>query len=258
MKKLILTIFTLGLTLSLVLTGCGGNSNKTEIKTSDGQLTVGDNVKWPQENMGNLQAPNAKIVGVVKDTASQACIVAFSEMKEDDAVKYLVKLKDLGYKSIMEVNDTDGIIFSGKNANDVLVTFAYNKTATEGTVTYSINSSENKSTNIPQSSQATIDMTDVSPWPKNFISGVPELNGKIVNVSNSNDESVTIDLEYVEKTDFETLIKALKQNGYTVEADEDKDSYSYEYKAYNANGDWIDAYMKYDNKTVMIDMEKAK
>lgn len=257
MKKLILTIFTLGLTLSLVLTGCGGSNNKTEIKTSDGQLTVGDNVKWPQDNMGDLQAPNAKIVGVVKDTSSQVCVVAFSEMKQDEAAKYLVKLKELGYKSVLEVNDNDGIMFSGKNANDAMVTFAYNITAMEGSVTYSINPTESKNIN-PQSSQVSIDMSDVSPWPKNFISGVPELNGKIVNVSNSNDESVTIDLEYVEKTDFETFVKTLKQNGYTVEANEEKDSYSYEYKAYNENGDWIDAYMKYENKTAMIDMEKAK
>lgn len=282
MKKHIITILTLIFTLSLILSGCSaiGSLKNGSFKTNDGEIIAGDNVKWPESNMGGLNKPDAKITAVIKDDASGSYNVAFSDMSNEKATQYIADLKKHGYQSIMEVNDADGVMFSGKNSGGVMVTFTYNNTAKEGTVSYLPNSPDStmssianpsdsavsnkpntsNSTNQGDDSQSTsskIDMTDVSPWPQDFLSGVPELKGKIVNVLKQNNDSATIDIEYVEKTDFEAYVGTLKQNGFTVDSDETKDSYSYEYRAYNQKGDNVYVTMNYEYKKVMVYIQKA-
>lgn len=256
MKKQILMSIALFVVLSFCITGCSKNSST--VKTDEGEIVAGDSVDWPDDNMGDLSEPDATITAIVKDDTTGNCTVAFSEMSKDDATKYLTKLKDLGYQSIMEVNDTDGIMFSGQNAKGILVTFTYNYTAKEGTVSYVVDSDDyTDSGSGSQIIESSVDMTDVSPWPNGFITGVPELKGKISNVSNMNNVTSTVYLDYVEQSDFETYVATLKQNGYNVDANEYKDSSSYNYGAYNANGDYVNAYMDYESKTAEIVMEKA-
>jgi len=179
-------------------------------------------------------------------------------MSNENAIQYVAKLKELGYQSIMEVNDTDGVMFSGKNSSGVMVTFTYNNTAREGTISYLPNPSDGtEPVDGSQINSLSVDMADVSPWPQNFMSGIPEMKGKITNVLNQNDENVTIELEYVEKSDFEAYVSTLKQNGYTVDADETKDSYSYDYRAYNQNGDCVNISMSYEYEKATVYMKKV-
>jgi hypothetical protein len=39
--------------------------------------------------------------------------------------------------------------------------------------------------------------------------------------------------------------------------DEGKDSYTYDFRAYNENGDYVNAYLSYEGKTATVYMEKA-
>ena len=257
MKKYILLILTVICTFSFILSGCVG-TKENGIKTSDGEIVAGDNIKWPESNMGGLQKPDANITAVIKDDTSGSYTVAFSGMSKEKAVQYVAKLKEQGYQSIMEVNDTDGIMFSGKNTSGILATFTYNNTAKEGSISYVPNTSESSGTVSNSSdSKSSVDMTDVSPWPQNFMSGISEMEGKITDVLNQNDENVTVELEYVEKSDFEAYVSTLKKNGYTVDADETKDSSGYDYRAYNQKGDYINASMSYEYKKATVYMEKA-
>lgn len=265
MKKTLSILLAAMLIFTFVLTGCSGSDDKKDkdkdkdTKSGDATIVAGDNVKWPGNKMGGIEKPDAKITAVVKDDKTGNYTVAFSDMSKDSAQQYIDKLKALGYKSIMEVNDTDGILYSGQNSEGVLATFTYNYTAKEGTVAYlpKPDGITNPTGDSDPDSSSEIDMTDASPWPQDFLAGVPELNGKITNVSNQNDENISVDLEYVEKADFEAFISALKKNGYTVDADELKDTSSYEYTAYNAKGDRLIAQMTYEYKRANVYLEKA-
>lgn len=255
MKKQTIIVFTLIILILLAFAGCGSNNT---VSTKDGTITAGDNVSWPQDSMGDLPKPNAKITAVVKDDATGCCAVTFSDMTNSDAVSYISAIKQQGYQAATEFTDNENIMFSGQK-NKAIVTFTYNKSSAEGSVSYiyeESSSNENQSGNS-NDNVSNIDMSDISPWPSNFMPNIPELKGKIVNVLNQNNETIEINMEYVEKTDFEAYIAVLKQNGYTVDADEVKDSNSYDYRAYNKNGDFINPYMRFGDKTVIIYMEKS-
>lgn len=282
MKKYILISLTVILTFSFILSGCGNNEKLKDdsiksgdetvsIKIDNGDIVAGDDVEWPENNMGDIAKPNSKITAVLKDDTTGNCTVVFSDMDKEDAVQYVEELKKLGYQPIMEVNDADEVMFSGKNSKEVMATFTYNNTAKEGSVSYipnpsddigTLNDSENNNSNVDSkddsvNSSSVIDMTDVSPWPSDLIFGLPELNGKIIDVINQNDETITIELEYVEKSDFESFLSNVKNSGFTVDSDEVKSASSYEYFAYNQNGDTIILDMTYESKTVSVYVEKA-
>lgn len=135
MKKTLSVLLTAMLIFTFVLTGCSGSDDKKDkdkdkdTKSGDATIAAGDNVKWPSDKMGGMEKPDAKITAVVKDDKTGNYTVAFSDMSKDSAQQYIDKLKALGYKSIMEVNDTDGILYSGQNSDGVLATFTYNYTA---------------------------------------------------------------------------------------------------------------------------------
>lgn len=270
MKKTMGIFLAAVMMISIFLPGCASIAKLKDgsIKTSDGEIVTGDNVKWPDTNMGGLTKPNAKITAVLKDDKTGNYTVAFSDMDKEKAAQYVEMLKTQGYKSVMEVNDADGIIYSGQNSSGVAVTFTYNNTAREGTISYvptaasgtgdSVVSQDPASLdNTSKDTSSQVDMTDASPWPQNFMTGVPEMNGKITNVLNQNDENITVELEYVKKADFEAYVADIKKNGYTVDADEIKDTYSYEYRAYSKTGDCIHITMNYEYEKATVYMEKA-
>ncbi len=275
MKKIALITLILTLTTTLLLSGCFGTPKQQGIKTSEGEIVIGENVKWPDADMGGLSKPNATVVTVMKDNLSGSCIVAFSDMTTETATQYIASLKQQGYAPVLDMTDTDGSIFSGAKTDGANVTFTYNISAKEATLTYTpaqgsvsgvtgtsgqTGTSNQTGTSLPtdtSEAQGPVDMTDVSPWPNNFITGVPELKGKITNVSNQNNQNMTVELTYVEKANFEAYVNTLKKNGYTVDIDEGKDSYTYDFRAYNENGDYVNAYMSYDSKNATVYMEKA-
>jgi len=264
MQKIALVTLILMLTAALLLSGCGLLKPKTQgIKTSEGEIVVGENVKWPDADMPGLTKPNATVVTVIRDNASGSCSVAFSEMTAETATQYIASLKQQGYAPVLDMTDTDGYLFSGAKSDGENVTFTYTNSTKEGTITYTPAqggvSGVTGTSELTDASEAQgpVDMTDVSPWPNNFLAGVPELKGKITNVSNQNNQNVTVELSYVEKADFEAYVSTLKKNGYTVDADESKDSYTYDFRAYNENGDYVNAYLYFESKTATVYMEKA-
>lgn len=257
-KLLIAALILCGVTM---FTACGGgnktDNNSEKPGTTQGSggsdnspgtsINTGQDMKWPSEFMGNLPEPKGKITAILKDDKSGTCTVAFSEMTLEDAKTYAAKIKELGYKDGLEVSDADGVIINGRTNEGYGMGFAYNSTAKEGTVWYSKNGS-------PAS-----DLTDAAPWPKDFIKGVPELDGKIVDVVNDNNKSVTVHLEYVKKENFEAYVEQLKKNGYTVETDEIKNVDSIDFRAYNADREWVHAYLQIreNNNSATVEMEKA-
>ncbi len=281
MKKHLLRILPLALTLSLALTsltGCGilGKPSASGSVAASGQnisgtsgtsnggavnpTVSGDAAAWPKEKMGDLVRPNAPITAVVSDDVNASYIVAFADMSKEDAEKYVENLKTQGYTAITELTDAQGILFVGQNAAGSQVTFAYDFAEKDGSVTY-VSASGNPGASTPNPGNSTgnpasVDMTDVSPWPASFLADIPELAGKITNVLNQNDDSVTVDLEYVEKKDFETFVAALK-TAYADSPDETKDSYTYDYTGYNANGDYVSVSMNYEQKTASVYLEKS-
>lgn len=230
-----------------------GNSDKNENDNS-GSITTGEQLKWPKELMGNLPEPKGKITVVLKDTSQGQCTVAFSEMAKEDAKNYTIKIKEIGYKEDLEATDAESIIMSGTAKDGSQVCFTYKIASKEGTVIYN-----SKGINSASDSNAPQDMTDAMPWPKDFIKGVPELTGKIVDVVNRNGNNTTVYLEYVNKADFEKYVDQLKENGYTVESDETSNVESIDFRANNADGDYVHAYLSINeggNKAT-VEMEKA-
>ncbi|HOP09862.1 MAG TPA: hypothetical protein PK629_00035 [Oscillospiraceae bacterium] len=283
MKRITLITLILMLAIALLLSGCSFGKPQTEgIKTSEGEILVGEQLEWPGSSMGGLSKPNATITSIIKDNDTENCTVSFSAMSSETAAQYIENLKQQGYLAVIDVSDTDGLFYSGANAAGVCVLFTYTNSSQEGIISYTpsqgsvpsqvstagqtgVSSQETTSnqTGVTESvdssseDEVPIDMTDVSPWPDGFLDGVTELAGKIMNVYNQNDENITVELFYVEKSDFEAYVSTLKQNGYTVDVDEGKDSYSYDFRAYNENGDYVNAYMYYESKTATVYMEKA-
>ncbi|NMC57229.1 MAG: hypothetical protein GYA50_08425 [Eubacteriaceae bacterium] len=141
MKKHVLIIFTLILVFSCIFTGCTGADEKV-VNTKDGTIIAGDNISWPQDNMGDLAKPNAKITGVIKGESDKSCAVTFSDMTKSDAEAYISAIKQHGYQSLIEFTDDESIMFSGQK-NNITVTFTYNTSAKEGSVSYILESSSN-------------------------------------------------------------------------------------------------------------------
>jgi len=260
------------LCMGLSLTACGGIQKSGKAGSEDRQsgqtqsskntennkttIAAGQNMEWPKDKMANMTEPKAKVTAIVKDDATKQCTVAFGEMAETDAKAYVLKLKELGYvNNVVEMTDANSIMFSGESSSGEQVTFVYTISTKDGTIFYDPKGKGAGSVSISKS----IDMTDATAWPVNFISGVPELAGKITDVVNDNDKAVTVYLDYVKKADFEAYVKQLKQNGYTVEADESTSVSSIDFKAYNAAKEWVHVYLNItaDNNNATVDMEKA-
>ncbi len=252
--------------LTLTLAACGGGKTEDSGKTEDGgkaaqenagnvstgaELDFGQNLKWPADSMGKLPEITGKITGVLKDDGSGQCTVAFSEMTKENAQAYIAEMKKMGYTGELSMADEESLVHSGKAADGSTAFFTYNVTAKEGTISYGSGKTSGQSA-------AEIDRNDAAPWPKNFMESVPELAGRITDVVNDNNKKVTVSLEYVDKAIFEDYIKLLKLNGFTQDADENTSVSAIDFRAYNAQGEWVNAYLRIEegNNTATITMEK--
>lgn len=277
MKKGTLLISAIIIFTAMLLTSCRGVGNvikkkipggdikidesSGKIESGDSSMSFGENLKWPKEFMVNMPEPKGNVTAVVKDDKTRQCSVCISEMNKDDASDYAASLKKLGYSGGVEVSDSESIMFSGKASDGSEVVFLYNTTSKEGSVSYNPNKgaadSNSNSNTESNTNNGPVDLTDVAPWPKEFTKDIPELKGKIVSASNNNNY-VSASLEYVEKKDFEAYIKQLKDNGYTIDADESASTDSIDFSAYNAKGEWVRAYLiiEGDITKVIVEMEK--
>ena len=118
----------------------GGNVNITEdggkVEINGETYEAGENLEWPKDAMGKIPKPAANVTFVMKGDVNTGCTVALDEFSIDDAKEYVDKLKELGFKDGMDMSDSDGIIFSGKDSKGYLVNFVYNSSAEEGTIAY--------------------------------------------------------------------------------------------------------------------------
>lgn len=257
------------LCLILMLTACGADktnqsndgTQSTENSQKEPSIDLGEDLKWPKDFMGNIPEPIGKITAVISDEATKQCTVTFAEMSKEDAAAYAKRIEELGYVGGLKVSDADLISINGEDTTGARVDFLYNVSPKEGVISFrSKDAAQDGNPGISgTSSTLSVDMTDLASWPSEYIAGIPELHGKIVDVLES-DGSVSVDLEYVEKSDFENYVKQLKENGYTKDIDETSGLSTIDFRAYNENGDWVHAYWNAgeDKNTASIMMEKSE
>lgn len=256
------------LCMILILPACGVGKEQSDGNTvqsagnmqNEPSVELGKELEWPKDMMGDLPEPKGKITAVIDDKTAKQCTVAFGEMSEEEAETYAKKIEELGYTGGMNLSDKDIISVNGENADGSKADFVYNITAKEGVISFqSGDAAQSGISGGETASSEPADMTDLAPWPSDYIAGVPELQGKIIDIV-ENDASISVDLEYVDKADFENYIKLLKENGYTVDADETSGLNAIDYRAYNNSGEWVHAYWSIgeDKNTASVMMEKAE
>jgi len=257
------------LCLILVLAACGADKTSqsggaTQNKgnaQNEPSINLGEDLKWPKDLMGNLPEPKGKITAVIRDEATKQCTVTFVEMSKEEAGAYAKKIEELGYAGGLKVAADDLISANGEDTTGARVDFLYNVSPKEGVISFRHKDTAKDSNPGAggTSSARPVDMTDLAAWPSEYMIGIPELEGKIIDVQ-KNGESVSVDLEYVEKADFENYVKQLKENGYTQDIDETGSLSAIDFRAYNESGDWVHAYWTSgeDKNLASVIMEKVK
>lgn len=224
------------------------SKDTTTIKTEKGETKVGENLKWPKDKMGNLPDLKANITMIMEDHDKERDInlgmVYFDSLKKDDAEKYLESIKELKYESVFETSSGDGFMYSGKNEEGAEVVFSFTNDGT-GSLSYTDKqfmfqeNSGNSSSSGDSSSSEDVDMTDDVPWPKDFFNNVPELEGKIIEVSSSSPNDKFVYIEYVTKEDALDYMEKLKEGGFTESPSESVSGGYINYQAGNEKGDYI-------------------
>ncbi len=220
------------------------NKDTATIKTEQGETKVGDNLKWPKDKVGNLPELKANIVMITEDIEKTLVFLSFDSLKTDDAEKYLESIKKLKYESVFETTSGDGFMYSGKDEDGSEVVFSYFNDGT-GSLSYTDKQfmfTENPyDSNSPgdTSSNEDVDMTDDVPWPKDFFKDIPELEGKIIEVSSGSPQDKFVYIEYVTKEDAMGYLDKLKKLGFTETPSESVSGGYLNYEAGNENGDYI-------------------
>jgi len=220
------------------------NKDTTTIKTEQGETKIGENLKWPNDKMGNLPEVKASITMVMEDKEATLGMIYFSDMKEGDAEKYIEAIKELKYESVFETSSGDGFMYSGKDEDGSEVVFSYSNDGT-GSLSYTdkqlmfIENPYDGEFTGDAPSTGDIDMTDDVPWPKDFFKDVPELEGKITEVSSGSPQDKFVYLEYVTKEDAFDYIEKLKDLGFVDSPSESISGSYFNYQAGNEKGDYI-------------------
>lgn len=230
------------------------NKDTTTIKTDEGTTQMGTNIKWPKDKLGDLVELKANIVMLNEDKENTLTYILFDTVKKDDAEKYLQSIKDLGYEAIFENTNSEGFIYSGRNKDGFEVLFSFNLDGS-GNLSYTQNqsadlSNPNESSNASSESLFTgdaitediteeIDITDDAPWPSDFFIEIPELEGKITEVTSSGETEKYVYMEYVKKEDALDYLDKIKDAGFIESPTESISSDYLEYQASNSSEDYI-------------------
>lgn len=219
------------------------DKDTTTIKSEYGETIVGENLKWPKEGMGNLPELKANITMINEDKDKTFGMVYFDDIKKDYAEKYLKSIIDLNYKSEMESTSEEGFLFIGSNDDGSQVSFTYSNNGS-GSISYTQNSTINDLSSSGDSTQnpielEEIDMTDDVQWPKDFFNDIPELEGKITEVSSNGNEDKFVYIEYVTKEDAIDYVEKLKQSGFELSPYESITGDYINYDASSENEDFI-------------------
>lgn len=230
------------------------NKDTTTIKTDDGTTQMGTNIQWPKDKLGNLKELKANIIMLSEDKEKTLTYILFDGLKKDDADKYLESIKELGYEAIFENTSADGFIYNGRDKDGFDVMFSFGLDGS-GNLSYSKNqpldvgnpvdsnssddslfTGDSPTTEYPTEE---IEMTDDAPWPSDFLKEIPELDGKITEVSSSGETEIYIYMEYVKKEDALEYINKIKEAGFTESPTESITSDYLEYQASNSSEDYI-------------------
>ena len=269
-SKIIIIFILLTATFSTLITGCQKKAEEkmaeriiedatgaevdisgdtTTIKTEKGETKIGENQKWPKDKMGDLPELKANITMVMEDYDKEKDInlgmVYFDSLKKDDAEKYLGYIKELKYESFFEVFNDDGFIYSGKNEDGAEVVFSYTDDGGTGSLSYTDNQfmfvenpyDSNSSGDSPLSED--VDMTDDVPWPEEFFDDIPEIEGKITQVSSGSPQDKFVYIEYVTKENALDYLNQLKEIGFIDSPSESLSGSYINYEASNEDGDYI-------------------
>lgn len=109
-----------------------------EIKVEGGSIQSGDDLKWPKDAMGDLPEPKAKVTFIMAADGGKGGSVNISDFDEDDAKKYIEKLKEMGFKEVLNLHDSESIVFGGTKEDGAQVNFGYSPDSKEGTITYGL------------------------------------------------------------------------------------------------------------------------
>lgn len=224
------------------------SKNTTTIKTEQGETKVGGNLKWPKDKMGNLPELKANITMVMEDYDKERDInlgmIYFDSLKKDDAEKYMEAIKKLNYEEVFSTSSGDGFMYSGKDEDGSEVVFSYTFDGA-GSLSYTDNQfmfvenpyDGNFTGDAPSTED--IDMTDDVPWPKDFFNDIPELEGKITQVSSGSPQDKFVYIEYVTKEDALDYLEKLKDLGFVDSPSESISGGYLNYQAGNEEGDYI-------------------
>lgn len=216
----------------------------TTIKTEQGETKVGENLKWPKDKVGNLPELKANFVMISEDIEKTLIFLSFDSLKKDVAEKYVESIKKLNYKTEFETSSSDGFMFSGKDEDGSEVIFSFFNDGT-GSLSYTdkpfmFQENPYDGDSSGDSSQGEdIDMTDDVPWPKDFFKDIPELEGKIIEVSSGSPQDKFVYIEYVTKEVAMDYLEKLKKAGFTESPSESVSGGYLNYEAGNDRGDYI-------------------
>lgn len=221
------------------------DNDTTTIKTEQGETKIGENQKWPKNKMGDLPELETNITMVIHDYDKENDInlgmVYFDGLKKDDAEKYVEAIKELNYKSVFETSSGDGFIYSGNKEDGSEVVFSFNSDGS-GSLSYSDNQivfAEDSYDGYFTGDSPDIDMTDDVPWPEEFFNDIPELEGKITQVSSNSTQDKFIYIEYVTKEVAQDYLNKLKEIGFIDTPSESLSGDYITYEASNEKGDYI-------------------
>lgn len=237
------------------------NKDTTTIKTEQGETKIGENLKWPKDKMGNLPEVKANINMVMEDKEATLGMIYFSDMKKGDAEKYIEAIKELKYESVFETSSDDGFMYSGKDEDGSEVVFSYSNDGA-GSLSYTdkqfmfIENPYDGEFTGDAPSAGDIDMTDDVPWPKDFFNDIPELEGKITEVSSGSPQDKFVFVEYVTKEDAWDYMEKLKDLGFVKAPSESVSGSSLNYEAGNEKGGYI-VFSWSDNGYATISLVKA-
>lgn len=202
--------------------------NSISIGTKDGSLQFGESLDWPKDKMNPLPKPNGKIVSVTEQADDQSTTVMVHFSEKNGPVDYLEKVKDLGYVdgSMTESEEFFSYMGYGTDNSQVMVhSQGLDDDITMAIITLSIDNDYAKEffkkveEGEPELDLTGVDLTNEVPWPKDRMDKIPELPGKIIDVTSSKD-SVYIEFEYVKREDVLEFIEKIKKLGFDASASE--------------------------------------
>lgn len=193
-------------------------------KEGGGELTIGSGAKWDKDKMFGLEAPKAKFDSFMSSNGGTTYI--FSEMKEQDAKKYIEYLKKEGFT--YNFFSVDEFTYSGTNEEGIGVTFNYDKDTKSGLI------AAGQGDKPTGEETGTIVESEGAEWDSSKVGGLPDPGVKVTSFT-SYGSQVTYSFDPLDNP--KDYVEKIKQLGFTEEPMEMESADSYVYMASNSAGE---------------------